>query len=104
MTQHNPRRSVERIPTTLSIDGTHLAHIAFQWHFSHVSKWRAGLMSKGAKDGRSKRERPMTEGPTPPPLSEELIAKLQRAVNAAQRQRMSDFDDVSESESSEGQS
>jgi hypothetical protein len=61
-------------------------------------------MSKRVKDGRSKQERPMTEGPTPPPLSEKLIAKLQHVVSTAQRQRMADFSDVSERESSEGQS
>lgn len=38
------------------------------------------------------------------PLSEKLIAKLQHAVSAAQRQRMSDLNNASGHESTEGQS
>jgi hypothetical protein len=60
-------------------------------------------MSKEANDRRPKQERSMRDGPTPPPLSEKLIAKLQNAVSAAQRQRMANLNDASESESSEGQ-
>lgn len=60
-------------------------------------------MSKGAKDRRPKQDRPMTEAPAPPPLSEKLIARLQHAVSAAQRQRMSDLD-AAGCDSSEGQS
>jgi hypothetical protein len=51
-------------------------------------------MSKGANDRRPKQDRPTSEGPAPPPLSEKLIAKLQHAVNVAQRQRMSDINDT----------
>ncbi len=43
------------------------------------------------------------EEATPPPLSEELIAKLQNAVNAAQRKRVSDRNDASTSQSAERQ-
>jgi hypothetical protein len=60
-------------------------------------------MSKKANDGRPKQGRSTVEAPTPPPLSEKLIAKLQYAVSAAQRQRTSDLNDPSERESTERQ-
>jgi hypothetical protein len=47
---------------------------------------------------------PVTEETNPPPLSEELIAKLQNAVSAAQRKRMPGPSDASTSQSPEGQS
>ena len=60
-------------------------------------------MSKGAKE-RPKRVRLMIEDIAPPPLSEELIAKLQHAVSAARRKRMPEPKEVSEIESPEKQS
>ena len=51
-------------------------------------------MSKGAKD-RPKRVRLMIEELAPPPLSEELIAKLRHAVSAAQLKRMPNSKDKS---------
>jgi hypothetical protein len=60
-------------------------------------------MSKETNDGRAKQRRLKTEQAAPPPLSEKLIAKLQIAVSAAQRKRMSDPDDASASESPERQ-
>jgi hypothetical protein len=45
-------------------------------------------MSKRTRHGRLKRSSSIAGEPTPPFLSEELIAQLQGAVNAAQRQRM----------------
>jgi hypothetical protein len=52
-------------------------------------------MSKRTSDGKSLKDRPMTEESPPPPLSEKLIAQLQGAVNAAQRRRKSDPNDAS---------
>jgi hypothetical protein len=46
-------------------------------------------MSKRAIDGNDKKGQPMTEEAPPPLLSEELVAQLQAAVNAAQRKRLS---------------
>jgi hypothetical protein len=103
-TQHNPRRSVECIPTTLNIDYTYLVHVVINWHFPRVPLWRPGFMSKGANDGRPKEDRPMTEEATPLPLSEKLIAQLQNAVSAAQRKRIPDPNDASASQSTERQS
>jgi len=61
-------------------------------------------MSKGSNDGRPKRgRRPMMVEATPPPLGEELIAKLQNAVNAAQRKRMADRNVGSASQSPDKQ-
>jgi hypothetical protein len=45
-------------------------------------------MSKRTRHGRLKRPSSIAGEPTPPCLSEKLIAELQGAVNAAQRQRM----------------
>jgi hypothetical protein len=45
-------------------------------------------MSKKTRRGRLKRSGLMAGEPTPPFLSEQLIAELQGAVNAAQRKRM----------------
>jgi len=46
-------------------------------------------MSKKTRRGRLKRPAGLPAGePTPPFLSEQLIAELQGAVNAAQRKRM----------------
>ena len=42
-------------------------------------------MSKKTRDGEPGKARSMVGERAPPPLSEELIAKLQAAVNAAQR-------------------
>lgn len=42
-------------------------------------------MSKKTRDGDPRKARPMMGEHSPPPLSEELITKLQAAVNAAQR-------------------
>jgi hypothetical protein len=61
-------------------------------------------MSKKANDGLPKQDRSTMEAPTPPPLSEKLIAKLQYAVSAAQRQRTAELNDVCERESTEKQS
>jgi hypothetical protein len=61
-------------------------------------------MSNGTNDGRPKKDRPMMDEAAPPPLSEELIAKLQRAVSAAQRKRMPDPKVISAIESPEKQS
>jgi len=44
-------------------------------------------MSKRTSDGRSKNSRPEIAEPTPPLLSEKLIAQLQGAVSAAQCKR-----------------
>jgi hypothetical protein len=45
------------------------------------------LMSKRTRDDKSKNGRPEIVEPTPPRLSEALIAQLQQAVSAAQRRR-----------------
>jgi len=45
-------------------------------------------MSKRTHDGTPKRSSLIAGGPTPPFLSEKLIAELQGAVNTAQRKRM----------------
>lgn len=42
-------------------------------------------MSKKTRDGDPGKARPMMSERAPPPLSEELIIKLQAAVNAARR-------------------
>jgi hypothetical protein len=42
-------------------------------------------MSKKTRDGEPGKDRPMVDERAPPPLSEELITKLQAAVNAARR-------------------
>jgi hypothetical protein len=47
-------------------------------------------MSKKAKDGKRTKSPLDGSGPTPPPLSEELIAQLQGAVSAARRKRIAD--------------
>jgi hypothetical protein len=44
-------------------------------------------MSKRTRHGRLKRPSSIAGEPTPPCLSEKLIAELQGAVNAAQRKR-----------------
>jgi hypothetical protein len=44
---------------------------------------------KKAQDEKSTKSRRDFGGPTPPPLSEELIAQLQGAVRAAQRKKVS---------------
>jgi hypothetical protein len=51
-------------------------------------------MAKKPGDGRPQKGRPRTAQASPPPLSEELIAKLQGAVEAAQRKRMKAPDDA----------
>jgi len=56
-------------------------------------------MSKRDSDGSPHNDPPMTEEPTPPLLSEKLIAQLQGAVSAARRKRMPDSNDVSASRS-----
>jgi hypothetical protein len=61
-------------------------------------------MSKGANDGGPKSDRPIMEEAAPPPLSEELIAKLQSAVRAAQLKRVPDPKNKSAIESPEKQS
>jgi hypothetical protein len=61
-------------------------------------------MPKRTNDGRPEEGYPMTEQATPMPLSEELIAKLQNAVRAAQRKRMPDPTDASPSQSPESPS
>jgi hypothetical protein len=43
---------------------------------------------KKAGDGKPKKSRRLSGEPTPPPLSEELIAQLQGAVSAAQRKKI----------------
>jgi hypothetical protein len=58
-------------------------------------------MSKRAIDDKSKQDRPMTGEATPPLLSEELIAQLQRAVSAAQRKRMPEPNDPTAGRSAE---
>lgn len=47
------------------------------------------MMSKKTRDGQPKQSDLSAGEPTPPLLSEKLIAQLQGAVNAAQRKRMS---------------
>ena len=54
-------------------------------------------MPKKTSDGRFKKTHPEITEPTPPRLSEELIAQLQGAVNTARRKRMRDPVDASES-------
>ena len=90
----------------LNIDHRHLVHIPVHWHFSlpPLGQRESGFMSKGTYDGRPQEGCPMTDEAAPPPLSEELIAKLQNAVSAAQRKRMSDPDNASGSQSPERQS
>jgi hypothetical protein len=44
---------------------------------------------KKTDDRKPKKSRLISGGPTPPPLSEELIAQLQGAVSAAQRKKIS---------------
>jgi len=61
-------------------------------------------MPKRTNDGRPKEDRPLTDESNPPLLSEELIAKLQNAVSAAQRKRMTGPNDASPSESPDNQS
>jgi hypothetical protein len=56
-------------------------------------------MTKTTSDGKPKKGRPMTEGATPPLLSEKLIAQLQGAVSAAQRKRMPESNDASATQS-----
>jgi hypothetical protein len=46
------------------------------------------LMSKRTREGRPAQSDSNVGEPTPPLLSEKLIAELQGAVNAAQRKRM----------------
>jgi hypothetical protein len=58
-------------------------------------------MSKRTNDGMPEEGCPMTEQANPMPLSEELIAKLQNAVRAAQRKRVQDLNDASTSQSPE---
>jgi hypothetical protein len=58
-------------------------------------------MPKKARDGRPKKERPMTGEATPPRLNEELIAQLQNAVRAAQRKRMPESNDPTANRSAE---
>ena len=54
-------------------------------------------MSKRTRHGRLKRPSSIAGEPTPPLLSEKLIAELQGAVNAAQRKRMPHSHDKGES-------
>jgi hypothetical protein len=53
-------------------------------------------MFKRTRDGRPKRASGIAGEPTPPLLSEKLIAELQGAVNTAQRKRMPDSYDKGE--------
>lgn len=50
-------------------------------------------MSKSANGGEPQQDGSMTGGPSPPLLSEKIIAQLQNAVSAAQRKRMPDPND-----------
>lgn len=56
-------------------------------------------MPKKTSDEKPKRSRLNAGEPTPPLLSEKLIAQLQGAVNAAQRTRIAKPIDTSESKS-----
>ena len=58
-------------------------------------------MPKRTRDGRPKKSRQNAGEPTPPFLSESLIARLQRAVSTAQRKRMLKPIDMGESRSAE---
>jgi hypothetical protein len=58
-------------------------------------------MSKRTRDDNYKNDRPEIAEPTPPRLSDELIAQLQRAVSAAQRRRNPERIDAPEIGSSE---
>jgi hypothetical protein len=58
-------------------------------------------MPMRTSDTRPKQSRPIAAEPTPPFLSEKLIAKLQGAVSAAQRKRMPKPSDIDESRSAE---
>jgi hypothetical protein len=58
-------------------------------------------MPKRTSDTRPKQSRPNAGEPTPPFLSEKLIAKLQGAVSAAQRRRTPNPIDIGESRSAE---
>jgi hypothetical protein len=54
-------------------------------------------MPKKASNGRPSKNLRETPGPTPPPLSEKLIAQLQGAVRAAQCKRITKSIDACES-------
>jgi len=56
---------------------------------------------KKTKNGKPAKSRPDLGGPTPPPLSEKLIAQLHGAVRAAQRKRMPPTIDKSERRSAD---
>jgi hypothetical protein len=56
-------------------------------------------MSKRARNENGKKGQPETQEAPPPFLSEELVAQLQAAVNAAQRKRLSEPCDSSASRS-----
>jgi hypothetical protein len=56
-------------------------------------------MPKRTSDTRPKQPRPKAGEPTPPFLSEKLIAQLQGAVSAAQRKRIPKPIDIGESRS-----
>jgi hypothetical protein len=58
-------------------------------------------MPKRTSDGRPEQSRLNAGEPTPPFLSEKLIAQLQGAVSAAQRKRMRKPIDIGESRSAE---
>jgi hypothetical protein len=58
-------------------------------------------MSKKLHDDRSKQSASNAREPTPPLLSERLIAQLQGAVTAAQRKRMTHPSDQGEKRSAE---
>jgi hypothetical protein len=50
--------------------------------------WGPQLMPKKTTHNRTEKGRPTTEEPTPPLLSEKLIAQLQQAVKIAQHRRI----------------
>lgn len=59
------------------------------------------MMSKKTANDRSTQEAANAGEPTPPLLSEKLIAQLQGAVNAAQRKRMTHPSDHDQRRSAE---
>jgi hypothetical protein len=58
-------------------------------------------MPKRTNGGSPKKDPPIIDGPTPPLLSEKLIAQLQGAVRAAQRKQMPAPTDESERRAAE---
>jgi hypothetical protein len=91
LTQHNHRHFFESIPTLLSHASNVLLSHATRWHvFDPIRNFcERPLMSKKTSDSISKKGRRMIPEPTPPLLSEKLIAQLQGAVTAAQHKRNS---------------